>query len=46
MTPDLKPNDDETGLPVLRTWPAVYIFVLVTFAVWAALLWLLTRTFS
>lgn len=46
MTPDPKPADEQTGFPGLRTWPRVYGFVLVTFAVWIALLILLTRAFS
>lgn len=46
MTPDEKPGDDQTGFPGLRTWPAVYCFVLVTFALWIGLLILLTRAFS
>ncbi len=44
MTP--KPNDDETGLPGLRTWRAVYVFVLGVFIVWAGLLLALTRLYS
>lgn len=35
-----------TGLPLLRTWPAVYLFVLATFVMWVALLIALTRMFS
>jgi hypothetical protein len=47
MTPEPKaPDDERTGFPGLRTWPAVYGFVLVVFAVWIALLVLLTRAFS
>jgi hypothetical protein len=40
--------DDEktTDLPGLRTWPAVYAFVLGTFAVWVVLLVWLARAFS
>ena len=26
------PDDSDTGLPLLRTWPAVYAFVLMVFA--------------
>ena len=43
MTPEPKPNDDETGLPGLRTWRAVYVFVLGVFIVWIGLLLALTR---
>jgi hypothetical protein len=46
MTPEPKPSDETTGFPGLRTWRGVYTFVLVTFAVWVALLVLLTRAFS
>jgi hypothetical protein len=46
MTPEPKPNDDETGLPGLRTWRAVYVFVLGVFIVWVGLLLALTRLFS
>jgi hypothetical protein len=41
-----EPKDDETGLPGLHTWPAVYIFVLGAFILWVGLLLLLTRMFS
>jgi hypothetical protein len=41
------PVDDElTGLPGLRTWRGVYIFVLGVFALWVALLLALTDKFS
>jgi hypothetical protein len=46
MTPEPEPNDESTGLPGLRTWRSVYIFVLVCFAVYVALLIVLERTFS
>ncbi len=46
MTPDPKPKDEATGLPLLRTWPAVYAFVIGTFVIWVALLWLLTEIYS
>ena len=43
MTP---PDADETtGLPGLRSWRAVYIFVLAVFALWVALLTLLPVLF-
>ncbi len=41
------PADDEiTGLPGLRTWRRVYLFVIVVFVVWVGLLTALTRMFS
>jgi hypothetical protein len=46
MTPEPKPNDERTGFPGLRTWRGVYIFVMVTFAIWIVLLLVLTRAFS
>lgn len=46
MTPEAKPSDESTGLPVLRTWRRVYAFVLGIFAVWIALLIALTKVFS
>jgi len=39
-------DDDETGLPGLRTWPRVYLFVLGVFVVWVVLLTALTLMFS
>ena len=43
----MKPLDDKaTGLPWFNTWPAVYIFVLVSFVIWVGLLLALTVTFS
>jgi hypothetical protein len=39
-------DDAKTGLPGLRTWRAVYLFVLGCFIVWVGLLTLLTRMFS
>ena len=39
-------EDARTGLPGLRTWRAVYLFVLGCFIVWVGLLALLTRMFS
>jgi hypothetical protein len=45
MTPDREPNDEGTGLPGFRTWRSVYVFVLALFAVYLALLIVLTRTF-
>jgi len=46
MTPNLKPNDETTGFPGLRTWRGVYAFVLAVFAIWIVLLIALTRAFS
>lgn len=39
-------GDHTTGLPWFRTWPAVYIFVLLTFVLWVGLLAALTFLFS
>lgn len=39
-------DDDSTGLPALRTWPAVYAAVLVVFAGWVALLSWLSVAFA
>lgn len=39
-------DDRRTGLPGLRTWPAVYWFVLGVFVIWVALLTWLTRHFA
>lgn len=44
--PDSAATDRRTSLPVLRTWPAVYWFVLGVFALWVALLTWLTRHFA
>ena len=38
--------DDNTGLPGLRSWKAVYLVVFATFVVWVVLLTSLTRSFS
>jgi hypothetical protein len=38
-------DDCETGLPVLRTWRGVYLFVLGCFAWWVLLLATLTVVF-
>lgn len=46
MTPAPEPNDDDTGLPGLRTWRAVYVFVLGIFILWIVLLAWLARTYS
>ncbi|HSV13618.1 MAG TPA: hypothetical protein VLI90_05125 [Tepidisphaeraceae bacterium] len=44
--PGVSTESDDTGLPALRTWPAVYLFVLVVFVIWVALLIALERTYS
>jgi hypothetical protein len=44
MTPKPEPeNDEATGVPGLRTWRAVYLFVFGLFVVWVGLLVLLSR---
>ena len=41
------PVDDRgTGLPLLRTWRAVYVFVVIAFITWVVLLTALDRVFS
>jgi hypothetical protein len=40
------PESEETGLPFFHSWKSVYIFVLVTFIFWVALLIALTKMFS
>jgi hypothetical protein len=48
-TPDMNPtdpSDERTGLPGLRSWRAVYAFVLATLLLWVGLLTLLSRLFS
>jgi hypothetical protein len=40
------PDDEVTGLPGLRTWRRVYLFVLVVFVAWVGLLTVLTRMYS
>jgi len=40
-------NESEaTGLPLLKTWPAVYVFVLGSFALWVILLFALSRMYE
>ena len=39
-------DEEATGLPVFKTWPAVYWFVFATFVVWVLLLAALTGIFS
>jgi hypothetical protein len=38
--------ENATRLPVFRTWPALYAFVVATFVLWVTLLAILERTFS
>jgi hypothetical protein len=40
------PDDEETGLPGLRTWGQVYWFVFAVLVAWVGLLTALTRAFS
>ncbi len=41
------PADDEsTGLPGLRSWRGVYVFVLGVFVLWVVLLTVLTEKYS
>jgi hypothetical protein len=44
MTPP--PDDEETGLPWLRSWGRVYGFVIVVLVALVGLLAVLTRAFS
>ncbi len=41
----MNPDDRSTALPLLRTWPAVYVFVLLVFALTAAGLTVLTLAY-
>jgi hypothetical protein len=41
----LPPDDDVTGLPGLRNWARVYLFVVAVFAVWVVLLSALSGAF-
>jgi len=43
---DPAPESAATGLPLLRSWKAVYLFVLASFVLWVALLIALTKLFS
>jgi hypothetical protein len=38
--------NEATRLPVFRTWPAVYAFVVATFVLWVTLLGVLEMAFS
>ncbi len=44
--PAVEPPDEATGLPWLRTWPAVYALVLICFVTWVVLLAVLERSYS
>ena len=46
MKSPLPPEDGETGVPWLRTWGEVYLFVFGSFAVWVVLLAWLARFFA
>jgi hypothetical protein len=39
-------SDNDTGLPLLPTWRAVYLFVLATFILWVVLLTALSQIYS
>ncbi|MGA2016630.1 MAG: hypothetical protein ABSH26_06715 [Opitutaceae bacterium] len=39
------PDDENTGLPGLRTWRRVYLAVVAVFVAWVGLLVALTRMF-
>jgi hypothetical protein len=40
------PDDDQTSLPGLPTWPKVYLVVAASFILWVVLLLILTLSFS
>ena len=40
------PDDETTGLPGLRSWRQVYLFVLFVLAAWVGLLAVFGRMFS
>jgi hypothetical protein len=44
----MKPQDDpnDTSVPLLRTWPKVYWFVLGVFVLWVVLLAVFSRAFA
>jgi hypothetical protein len=44
--PPPESSDDNTGLPGLRTWRGVYLFVLGVFVAYVVLLTVLTRAFQ
>ena len=46
VVPSIGPEAEDTGLPWLRTWKAVYLVVIIHFLFWVALLVALTDFFS
>jgi hypothetical protein len=40
------PADEATGLPWLKSWVSVYVFVTISFVTWVVLLVVLERVFS
>jgi hypothetical protein len=40
------PESGKTGLPLLRTWTSVYLFVIISNILWVALLIALTNLHS
>jgi hypothetical protein len=42
----LVPESEDTGLPGIRTWRGLYIFVFGCFVLWVGLLFALTVIFS
>lgn len=39
-------DDSDTGLPLLRTWRGVYVFVFGVFVLWIVLLTVFSRMFA
>ena len=46
MTPAPEPDDNDTGLPGLRSWRAVYLFVLGCFGAYVVALAIFGRYFT
>jgi|GEM_PF-2352245 len=46
IPPSPLPNEDNTGVPILRTWPRVYAFVLAFLGLWIGFLIWLTQRFA
>jgi hypothetical protein len=44
--PAIDPEGETTGLPILRTWPRVYLCVLGCFVTWVGLMFALEKYFS
>lgn len=44
--PNGQDENQETGLPWLRTWRGIYLLVLSSFLLWVALLYTLSVSFS